>query len=452
MISLRRLSGVLYLFAGSCVARTMPDRSVNHICPPYGCHFCASPIPSSFESPRNCRLAAVYWECGPGNRRRRLEGRLCRVSAPIAKKREFLDVLPADVKRKIMTAIPYEHFYRLKVVSKGIKEFIESDEFQTLRAQAVPNEGLFVAVHFTRSKGGKGQLRGYDMSSERWRMSPPVSIPLNSLVDGAEGLLCFFSVSDSRAEWSFSICNPFTQKTRVLSVSGFPWKPKVLQFISKRRIFLAGYSSIGGASSIHAAIFDSETSIWTTIRSEISRTDLRIKQFQSGAVVDATLYCIAQDRRGTRYVLQCKDMATWLEEVIPLPCDHQSSATPNCPTDEAQLAAGGGEPYLYSRHGSAYKVQHLHRGPSTAGPLWERLWREVTRYGRMESCPEHTLAPFGDDKLCLFNTKDVAGKVLDIQNQSLFDLPSLGQQVDDIPLRIQNRLNFMLRPNFMEKP
>lgn len=403
--------------------------------------------------------AAVYGVCGGGNRRQGLEERLGRGAADIAKKGEFLDVLPADLKRKIMTAIPYEQFYRLKVVSKCMKEFIESDKFQTLRGQAVPNEGLFVAVHFTRSKGGKWQFRGYDMSSERWRMYPPVSIPLNSsdssrklLVDGAEGLLCFFSVSDSRAEWSFSICNPFTQKTRVMSVSGFPWKPRVLQFISKRRIILAGYSSIGGASSIHAAIFDSKTSTWTTIRSEISRTDLRIKQFQSGAVVDDTLYCIAQDRRGTRYVLQCKDTATWLEEVIPLPRDHQQSATPNCSTDEAQLAAAGGKLYLYSRHGSAYKVQHLHRGLSTAGPPWERLWREVTRYGRMESCPEHTLAPFGDDKLCLFSTKDVAGKVFEIQNQSLFHLPSLGQQVNDIPLGIQNRLNFMLRPNFKEKP
>jgi hypothetical protein len=379
---------------------------------------------------------------------------------------QICDFLSIDLLKNCLVKLPlYEDLYRMKPVSKPMKQCIESGHFQFLRGKALASEGLLTAVHFTGNESGVWQGSSFDLESRKWRRLPPLVIPSQAadpssqtsyVIAGGGGLICFLSASSSSAERSATVWNPCTQKSRSLPALRLSWKQKLLHLISdlktmSYKVIVAGYARRGEVSSIHAVIYDSTTSTWTAATSDITRTDLRIKQFQTGAVVGHILYCIAVDRNETKHVLQYNvETSKWLVRSVPLP-DLQQNATQFRSTNEAQLVECSGDLYLFVRQGFPVEEQSLYRlvQPSTADPHWEHLWRRPEESGRY---PEYTCAPFGEDKLCIFNTKDVTGFVFDVHDHLFSELPSVCKQVDGITFGIQNHLGLTLQLNFKQQP
>ena len=336
------------------------------------------------------------------------------------------DSAPDDIKMLILRKLKYEDIFRAKIVSRGMKNLIESMPFR----DSVPDLGFLTSL-FLYTKNGALQWSGFDVVLQEWRSLPTLGCLLPSpgpnylfkeyLVAAGCGLLCA-NISKSVDHEEIVVCNPMTQTTRVLPPLNSRRNPVLMHILvdpttNSYKVIVAGSSGMTqGHLSKETEVFDSDTSAWTKT-GDLPGPEFGLNEYQTGVCVNGKLYCVAFLEDGSSKGVVAYDIkeGKWLTDwKCSLPC----SGSPANSSSVAQVVECDGEVYLFSEHEIGNVVEHRidKMASHTNSGRWTNVVRERKSGGRgLLVYPERACVGFGEGKLCVFNTLELTGKVYDVR-------------------------------------
>jgi hypothetical protein len=376
--------------------------------------------------------------------------------------------LPRDLQEALLNKLDFKELTQVKLASKEVKSFIESDVYHISRGQIHTREASLSPLYFFM-KDGIWQCSGFDLLTGDWKRLPALTFlppPEEDLfkeyfVAGGEGLFCI-NVSKSPHEERVIVCNPLTQKIVELPPLNSRRNPVLMHMLvnsttKSYKVIVAGSSGMEGGLSKCTEIFDSLTWKWTKT-GDIPGPEFCLNEYQTGVYIDGVLYCIAFMDDGSGKTVSGKgvlaynvDEGKWISDwKCPLPspsCRHTNSI--------AQLLECNGELYLFLEREHGRHVDHciekLERVSSSIGK-WKNVVKESKSGGRgLLVYPEYTCVPHGADKICIFNTIEHKGIVYDVVNGGIvkeISPPStqLGEGFHSL-----NPLSFIFHPNFKDE-
>lgn len=388
--------------------------------------------------------------------------------APEVEEFKYWDSLPQDIQGYVLRNLIYEDIFQVKVVSRGMKNFIESRAFHTSRGEFVSNEGLLTTLYLYIINGAL-QCSGFDVLSNKWRPlplwgclpCPDLGLFKEYLVCAGGGLLCA-NVSKSLEHEILVVCNLMTQIRRVLPPLNFRRNPVLIHILAdpgtdSYKVIVAGSSGMSGGHTLSrkTEVFLSLASTWE-VTGDLPGVEFSLNEYQAGVCINGILYCIAflEDGSGKGVLAYDVEEGRWLLDwICPLP-DQGNANT----LAIAQLVECDAELYLFSERDSGRTVEHhIDKLESTddinsggLGVRWKNVVREQTPSGRgLLVYPEFACVGFGAGKLCIFNTIDYTGNVYDIRNGgNLGPLPSNPSHKGGEGFHCLNPLTFTFEPNF----
>lgn len=377
------------------------------------------------------------------------------------------DSAPDDIQVLILRKLKYEDMSRAKIVSQGMKTVIESPLFRN----SVSELGFLTSL-FLYTKNGALQWSGFDIHLQEWRSLPTLACLLPSpgpnylfkeyLVAAGCGLLCA-NISKSIDHEEIVVCNPMTQKIRVLPPLNSRRNPVLMHILvdpttNSYKVIVAGSSGMTqGHLSKETEVYDSNTEAWTKT-GDLPGPEFGLNEYQTGVCVNGKLYCVAFLEDGSSKGVVAYDVkeGRWLTDwKCPLPC----SGSPTNSSSVAQVVECDGEVYLFSEHENGNVVEHRidkMMASHTSFGRWTNVVHERKSGGRgLLVYPERACVGFGEGKLCVFNTLELTGKVYDVRkggdrSESLI-VPSPGTPLKGGGAELFHSLNplsFTFQPNF----
>ncbi|KAG0632508.1 hypothetical protein M758_1G332900 [Ceratodon purpureus] len=209
-------------------------------------------------------------------------------------------------------------------------------------------------------------------------------------------------------------------------------------------------------------VFDSRTSKWT-VTQELPGPVFALNEHQTGVCVNGILFCIAfldaQDS-GRGLIAYKVDEGKWLP--------HLTCRLPNSTNlSIVQVVASNGEVVVFSeieRNPYVGNVEHridvLEKVSCTDSGEGLGKWRNVMRETKagnqagLQTYPEYTCVPFGDGKLCIFNTIAHTGIVYDVRSGDRVDSLSCPtcSGSGDMGFYSMNPVTFSFEPSFKGNP
>ena len=348
------------------------------------------------------------------------------------------ELLPDDIQGLVLKKLKYEHLFQAKLVSRGMKNVIESPAFLSSR-EGPCTEGLLACLHFC-VKDGPLQWSGFDLVLNEWRplptlsCLPPPDVDLfkDYLVSASSGLLCANVSKSLHNEEELVVCNPMTQCSRILPPLNFRRNPVLMHLLTdpkknSYKVIVAGSSGMMTTEghdvnlSRKTEVFDSLTSQWE-VTGDMPGLEFGLNEYQTGVCINGILYCISYLEDGSGKGAVAYDVAAgdWLSDWrCPLPAPGNANS---------QLVECDGEVYLFSEHENVRAVEHrIYKLENTAGESmcrWKHVVRDKKTGGRgLLVYPQYACVGFGAGKLCIFDTIEHTGKVHDIRNGGDFELP-----------------------------
>ena len=398
----------------------------------------------------------------------------CKGKDHVPEVREFhsWELLPDDIQGLVLKKLKFEHLFQAKLVSRGMKNVIESPAFVSSREQGPCP--VLACLHF-HVKDGPLQWSGFDLVLNEWRplptlrCLPPPDMDLfkDYLVSASSGLLCANVSKSLHNEEELVVCNPMTQSRRILPPLNFRRNPVLMHLLTdpknnnSYKVIVAGSSGMVMTTEGHNAnlsrkteVFDSLTSQWQ-VTGDMPGLEFGLNEYQTGVCTNGILYCISYLADGSGKGVVAYDVAAgaWLSDWrCPLP-------SPGI--DNSQMVECDGEVYLFSEHATGRAVEHrIYKLENAAGDSmsrWKTVVREKKTGGRgLLVYPQYACVGFGAGKLCIFDTIEHTGKVHDIRNGGHFELPPSpvmrssskgGEQL----FHSLNPLSFTFTPDFHAK-
>ena len=346
--------------------------------------------------------------------------------------------LPDDIQGLVLKKLKYEDLFQAKLVSRGMKNIIESPAFLSSR-EGPCIEGLLACLHFN-VKDGPLQWSGFDLVLKKWRPLPTLScLPppdmdlfKDYLVSASSGLLCANVSKSPQNEEELVVCNPMTKSRRILPPLNFRRNPVLMHLLAdpkknSYKVIVVGSSGVMTTEghdvnlSRKTEVFDSLTSQWE-VTGDMPGLEFGLNEYQTGVCINGILYCIShlEDGSGKGVVAYNVGAGAWLSDWrCPLPAPGNANS---------QLVECDGEVYLFSEHETGRAVEHrIDKLENTVGEPRSR-WKNVVRDKKTEGrgllvYPQYACVGFGAGKLCVFDTIEHTGKVHDIRNGGHFDLP-----------------------------
>jgi F-box interacting protein len=343
--------------------------------------------------------------------------------------------LPADNLDHILTRLECKYLFQAKAVSKKLKTRIESDEFHGCRGKMLSREGKLTALHFfVREESRVWQCAGYDLVSNSWKKLPPFQMlpHLNPVlfkdhsICGAHGIMCANVSASSSTHEKMVVFNPVTGRWKKLPPLNRPRNPVLMHMVvdqagTSYKVIVTGSTRAGDEHlSKVTEVFDSHTSTWTIVQ-DFPGPLFALNEHQTGVYLNGVLYCIAfleGEDAGKGVVAFSVEEGKWLT--------HLSCPLPNpVNLNIVQLVESDGEIALFS------EIEHNNRSVEHRIDILEEVvctnltgqgrgkWRNVmseTKVGSqagLQVYPEYTCVPFGEGKLCIFNTIVHTGVVYD---------------------------------------
>jgi F-box interacting protein len=386
--------------------------------------------------------------------------------------------LPADILDHILTRLDCQYLFQAKAVSKKLKTRIESDEFHGCRGKMLSREAKLTALHFfVREESGIWQCAGYDLVSNSWKKLPPFQMlpHLNPAlfkdhsICGAHGIMCANVSTSSSTHENMVVFNPVTGRWKKLPPLNRPRNPVLMHMVvdpagMSYKVIVAGSTRAGDEHlSKITEVFDSRTSTWTIVQ-DFPRPLFALNEHQTGVYLNGVLYCIAfleGEDAGKGVVAFSVKEGKWLTH---LSCPLQNPINLNI----VQLVDSDGEIALFS------EIEHNNRSVEHRIDILEEVvctnltgqgrgkWRNVmseTKVGSqagLQVYPEYTCVPFGEGKLCIFNTIVHTGVVYDKLSEEHFGFTTLPAPTwrgsGEMGFYCMNPLTFTFEPSFKGNP
>ena len=348
--------------------------------------------------------------------------------------------LPNDIQGLVLKKLKYEDLFQAKLVSRRMKNIIESPAFLSSR-EGPCMEGMLACLHFY-VKDGPLQWSGFDLVLKKWRPLPPLScLPppdmhlfKDYLVTASNGLLCANVSKSPQNEEELVVCNPMTKSRRILPPLNFRRNPMLMHLLVDRdpknnsfTVIVVGGSGVMTPEG-HNVNLSRKTEVYNSLTNQWEVTDdmpgleFGLNEYQTGVCINGILYCIShlEDGSGKGVVAYNVGAGAWLSDwKCPLPAPGNANS---------QLVECDGEVYLFSEHETGRAVEHrIDKLENTVGEPRSR-WKNVVRDKKTEGrgllvYPQYACVGFGAGKLCVFDTIEHTGKVHDIRNGGHFDLP-----------------------------
>lgn len=333
------------------------------------------------------------------------------------------------------------------------KDLIDSKDFHGWRGKV--REGLLTALYFF-VRNGIWYCEGYDLITKAWMRLPPFTnlpqLDPDSFKDHsicAAG--CLICANVGKAQERLVVFNPLTGKQRELPHLTNRRFPVLLHMIvdakeESYKVIVAGSSRLGEEHlSKTTEVYDSSTNLWK-VTEELPGPLFALNEHQTGAYINGILYCIAflEGDRGKGLLGYSVAEEKWLPECThPLPYSTSSNIV--------HLLESNGELYLFSEIEQERRVEHrIDVFDQTLGE-WRHVMTE-TRVGNpgLQTYPEYTCVPFGDGKLCVYNTIEHNGVVYDVTDgQRCGTLaPPARSGCGDMGFFSLNPLAFLFGPSF----
>ncbi|KAG0602500.1 hypothetical protein M758_10G018400 [Ceratodon purpureus] len=384
--------------------------------------------------------------------------------------------LPDDIQDAILVKLDYKHLFQAKVVSKLFKTRIESDGFHGCRGKMLTREAFLTALHFSVGKDGVWQCTGYDLAANTWRRLPPFdflpkldpALFKDHAICAAGGIMCANVSTSSSMQEEIVVFNPMTRRWRKLPPLNHPRNPVLMHMLvdpsgNSYKVIVAGSARAGHEHlSKITEVFDSRTSKWT-VTQELPGPVFALNEHQTGVCVNGILFCIAfldaQDS-GRGLIAYKVDEGKWLP--------HLTCRLPNSTNlSIVQVVASNGEVVVFSeieRNPYVGNVEHridvLEKVSCTDSGEGLGKWRNVMRETKagnqagLQTYPEYTCVPFGDGKLCIFNTIAHTGIVYDVRSGDRVDSLSCPtcSGSGDMGFYSMNPVTFSFEPSFKGNP
>lgn len=386
------------------------------------------------------------------------------------------DSLPRDIFDFIFQLLCFKDLFRAKAVSKLFQGHINSVEFHGYRGMMRPQECSLSPLCLYSGKHEVLQCAGYDQISRSWMKLPPfqmLSQPelfKDYLIVGAGGLICANVSASSSMHERMIVFNPLTGRWRELPPLNHRRIPVLMHLIfnsaeGSYKSIVAGSARAGHENlSRITEVFDSRTSEWT-IAQDVPGPLFGLNERQTGVCLNGVVFCIAGlggDNSSKGILAFNVDEGMWMPHLsFPLANSTNSNIV--------QLVENSGQIFLFSEAEHAVHVEHcidrlegvtshtdMHSARTHVTGEWTNVVRTLKVGGRsLEVYPEHMCVPYGEGKLCVFNTIDHTGIVYDVRThgQRIETLPSpswngSGERV----LYSANPLTFSFEPSFKGKP
>lgn len=374
--------------------------------------------------------------------------------------------LPNELREDILHRLEFRDLFRLQLVAKSFKDYIESDAFRQWRGATSSPEGVFTAIsHCIKNKTWR--CTGFDLQSRTWRSLPPFSPPLPApeaelfkqySVCGHGSLMCA-DVAKWPAKGELVVFSPLIRKTFPLPSLRNPRSPVLVHISvdSRTKSYKVIVGGCATASEEHLSqkmeVFDSEVSAWEEAP-DLPGPRFGLNEHQAGVCVDGVLYLVSflEGDCGRGVVAFDVEKKTWVgNRTCPIPFSTHSNTL--------QLVENDGKVYLFSEQERSGGVQHcvdmLEIPSRGAGATSTCQWRNVVRAtkpgGRgLQVYPEHTCVSFGEGKLCVLNALTRAGvvySVLDGKQVEVLQPPPPDAIVGDTFFTL-NPACFTLQPSF----
>lgn len=377
-------------------------------------------------------------------------------------KRMALESLPLDIRENIFLRLPFKEIFFSKVLSKSCEELAGNDAFLRLRGNS--GEGSFTAINFFL-KDKAWQCTGFDLQAKAWRRLPTFSClptPDASLfkdysVCGNGSFMCA-NVSKLLHKEELVVFNPLTGETRQLPSLHYPRHPVLIHILvdsatGAYRVIAAGSSSSSGEEHLSkkVEVFSSQTSQWE-VASDLPGPEFGLNEHQTGVCVDGVLYFIAFLEADGRKGVVAFDLkkGKWLK-------DRSCSVPFSSHSNALQLVETGGNVYLFSEQELGGTVEHcideLDLSGSNGCELKSMIRVKKTGGRGLLVYPEYICVPYGNGKLCIFNTIKRDGLVYDVRSGmqcEVLEQPPVNQRGDNF--FSLNPVSFTLQPNFVSKP
>jgi F-box interacting protein len=377
--------------------------------------------------------------------------------------------LPGDIHDMILSKLSYTDLFRAKLVSKRFHDHINSDGFHGCRGGMHPQGGILTALHFSAGEDGLWRCAGYDLVSRSWKKLPPFhmlprldpALFKDHSICGARGIMCANVSSSSSKLENMIIFNPMTGRWKKLPPLNHPRHPVLMHMVvdpagGSFKVIVAGSARAGHEHlSKVTEVFDSRTRIWT-VSQELPGPLFALNEHQTGVYVNGVLYCIAfleGEDAGKGVVAFSVEEGKWLTHLsCPLPNPRNLNIV--------QLVESDGEIALFSEiEPNPYTRSVEHRIDILEG---RGKWRNVMAEAKVGSeaglqvYPEFACVPFGEGKLCIFNTIVHTGVVYDIQSGNCVETLSSPDWSVEMPrlhgFHSMNPLTFTFEPSFKGNP
>lgn len=346
-----------------------------------------------------------------------------------------------EILDSILTKLDYKTLFQLKAVSKLFKARIEDDGYNCCRESQQPREAVLTGLHFYVRNDNVWRCAGYDLDTQTWMKLPPFAmlpeLDTNLFKDhsicGAGGLLCVY-VSAVQSSLAFQeiaekivVFNPLTGRWRELPPLKHPRNPVLLQMVvastgDSFKIIVAGSARTGDEHlSKVTEVFDSRTSMWT-VTEDVPGPGFALNEHQNGAYMNGVLYCVAflDGDRGRGLLAYSVDEGKWLPDLacpLPIPSNLNIMQVANINGEIMVFSEIEHNPYNPHRT-VEHRIDILQNANSGEGTT--ETWRNVmteTKVGSqsgLQIYPEYTCLPFGEGRLCIFNSIAHTGVIYDM--------------------------------------
>jgi hypothetical protein len=371
--------------------------------------------------------------------------------------------LQDDIRDMILSKLPYQDLFRVKLVSKWFRDHINSEGFHGCRGGMHPQEGILTALHFFPGEDGLWRCAGYDLVSRSWKKLPPfhmlprldAALYKDYSICGARGIMCANVSTSSSTHENMIVFNPVTGRWKKLPPLNHPRHPVLMHMLvdpagESFKVIVAGSARTGHAHlSKVTEVFDSRTRIWT-VSQELPGPLFALNEHQTGVYVSGVLYCIAFLDSGRGVVAFSVKEGKWLPDLsCPLPHPRNLNIV--------QLVESDGEIALFSEtEPTPYTRIVKHNIDILEG---RGKWRNVmaeTKMAGLQVYPEFACVPFGEGKLCRFNTMVHTGVVYDIQSGDRIETlssPAWGVEMPRLQwFHSMTPLTFTFEPSFKGNP
>ena len=375
------------------------------------------------------------------------------------KRTQDLESLPFDLRRTNLAE-------NSKALSNSSRERIVSDASLRLRRES--GEGSLTAMNFYINDEA-WQCTAFNLESKRWTRLPSLSFlptPDASLfkeysVCGNGGIMCV-NVSKTPHKEDLVVFNLLTRETRQLPSLNYPRNPVLIHILvdsatNAYKVVAAGCSSSSGEEHLsrRVEVFDSLTSQWK-VANDIPGPEFALNEHQTGVCVEGILYFVAfLEADGLKGVVAFDVVkGEWLK-------NRNCSVPFSLHSNILQVVGSGGNVYLFSEQEREGAVEHCIDELDFSASNGEAERTELKNVIRVKKSggrgllvyPENICVPYGEGKLCIFNTIKRDGVVYNIQSGMQceeLEPPPKSQRGDNF--FSLNPVSFTLQPNFISKP